>query len=120
MSSLLDDNLEVDFKSLIKNKLLNFCTSRNGYWGDGLSKYYIAGGWEIILIGLNEIDFDSDSLDNYYIAYVKIDYFNGKVNGGKVKFRCVKSGSGNYTITSLIRNRDSGVILTLKQLLENY
>ena len=115
MSSLLDNNLEVDFKSLIKNKLLNFCTSRNGYWGDGLSKYYITNGWEIILIGLNEIDFDSDSLDNYYIAHVKIDYFNDKI-----KFRCVKVGSGSYTITSLIRNRDSGIILTLKQLLENY
>lgn len=118
MSSLLDNNLEVDFKSLIKNKLLNFLTSRNGYWGDGLSKYYITNGWEIILTGLNEIDFDSDSLDsldNYYIAYVKIDYFSDKV-----KFRCVKICSGNYIITSLIRNRDSGIILTLKQLLENY
>ena len=107
--SLLNDNLDIDLKSFINNKLYDYCSRPYSWWDDVLSKCYINGEYGVKLIGFENIG--PESLNNYYIKFAGVDFYNEMV-----AFKCVEK----YSSDLCIKNQDTGALLTLEDLLGEF
>ena len=108
--SILDDNLDIDLKSFANNKLYDYCTKPYSWWDEVLSKCYINGGYGVKLIEFENIG--TESLNNYYIKFAGVDFYNGMV-----MFKCVeKCPSSNLCI----KNQNTKAVLTLENLLVEF
>ena len=108
--SLLNDNLDIDLKSFVNNKLYDYCSKPYSWWNDVLSKCYINGGYGVKLFGFENIG--AESLNNYHIKFTGVDFYNEIVT-----FKCTEK----YVFSNLwIKNQNTGESLTLEDLMKEF
>ena len=112
MSNLLDNNFDIDLKSFINNKLYDYCSKPYSWWNDVSSKCYIKDGYGVKLFEFENIG--AESLNNYHIEFTDVDFYN-KI----VEFKCVEKEK-NFFAHQWIKNQNTGVLLTLEDLLGEF
>ena len=106
----MDNNLDVDFKSVIKKKLYNYlkdpdiCDPRYHYM---CQSYNISN---ICLLNINNVD---NILNDWGIMYLHRNFTEGTII-----FSCIKNPNPRGYL--ILKNSTSNELITLKYLLENY